>query len=376
MMTFVNALYPYVKGVPSLCAEYLKDSFSVQLVLETVSQNIKNVIEKKELRRISLAPKYEMEQFIGDAVVSLSNNRILLKQYIKARANQIQNTLSSDEVTMSCLANIGKELGIKLEQVGNLFKIKLIDYIKLTEGTQHIMLLPVNQSVIDGTVRLTRQVFISVLTMVMERKLNDILPLNFENVRVPSFIIDEAKEIAKLSKEAGLTIETIAPTALKMDLMPPCVRNVIGGVQRGERNFAISVFLTSLLSYARLLPPLDKKDVKIEDYINPKILVEEIMPIIEEAARNAKPAFFAESPHERDNVLRTLGLDKDYKTAPQGVWYHPPSCKKIQTETSVCTPDDFCRFIKSPLAYYIKKLKKETETTEKAEGKTAVATNI
>ncbi|MFQ5815357.1 MAG: hypothetical protein ACE5G7_02555, partial [Candidatus Hydrothermarchaeaceae archaeon] len=149
---------------------------------------------------------------------------------------------------------------------------------------------------------------------------------------------------------------------LVMDHFPPCIRHTLEGVTTGSRNYAITVLLTSFLSYARVAPVGSSKDAKVSDYLKDISAVEnEILPMIEEAARRCEPPLFEDQPMERMNVIYHLGFgltnEPKLDDAGRSNWYFPPNCDKIQREApSLCTPDAHCRTIKNPLSYYAKKL--------------------
>jgi DNA primase large subunit len=149
---------------------------------------------------------------------------------------------------------------------------------------------------------------------------------------------------------------------------PPCIKGVLEGVSAGSRNYAISVLLTSFLSYARAAPG-KVDDPRISDFIkDPAILKDEIMPLIYQAAERCQPPLFEDQPMERLNVSYHLGLglteEVKLENAGASTWYFPPNCEKVQREApTLCEPDDLCEKIKNPLNYYFIKAK-EAEAGE------------
>ncbi len=145
---------------------------------------------------------------------------------------------------------------------------------------------------------------------------------------------------------------------------PPCIKYIISGVETGSRNYAISVVLTSFLSYARTAPK-KVREPKISDYLkDPKVLTDEILPLIYEAASRCAPPLFEDQPGERLNIHYHLGLgltsDVRLENAGSSHSYFPPNCEKIRRESpGLCRPDETCREIKNPLSYYLLKFKKE-----------------
>jgi DNA primase large subunit len=159
---------------------------------------------------------------------------------------------------------------------------------------------------------------------------------------------------------------------LRQENFPPCIKYIISGVETGSRNYAISVLLTSFLSYARAAPR-KVQDPKISDYVKgPKVLTDEILPMIYEAAARCSPSLFEDQPGEKLNIHYHLGLglasQVKLENAGSSRWYFPPNCEKIRRESpALCRPDETCRQIKNPLTYYFVKFKKEEGRGEKGE---------
>jgi len=67
---------------------------------------------------------------------------------------------------------------------------------------------------------------------------------------------DALEELARRLRRIGERQVTAAVEgkSLKPELFPPCIKNVLAGVGSGLRNYAITVLLTSFISYARIAP--------------------------------------------------------------------------------------------------------------------------
>jgi DNA primase large subunit len=186
----------------------------------------------------------------------------------------------------------------------------------------------------------------------------------------------EVKQLIEHTAELGEFLSHIAGESYKSNVLlgkagrlqlsnfPPCIKNIIVGVQTGSRNYAISVLLTSFLSYARVAPR-KVQNPRISDYISdPKVLSDEILPLIFEAAVRCTPPLFQDQPGEKLNINYHLGLglNSQVKLENSGSshWYFPPNCEKIRRESpGLCKPDETCSRIKNPLTYYFSKFKKE-----------------
>jgi len=161
---------------------------------------------------------------------------------------------------------------------------------------------------------------------------------------------------------------------LRFDLFPPCVKTALGGVPAGLRNYAITVLLTSFLSYARLCPNPPRRDVRVRDCVESLDVIErEILPVIIEAGNRCKPPLFEDQPHEIKNIWYHLGFgltDKPtLEDSGNSPWYFPPNCSKIRANApELCKPDRDCRNIKNPLTYYLRKLYLESRRENQGKG--------
>ncbi len=147
---------------------------------------------------------------------------------------------------------------------------------------------------------------------------------------------------------------------LNFDAFPPCIKNTLGGVKAGNRNDAIVLLLTSFLSYARLYPSAfkERKPHKVSDFDpNLNITLNEILPIIYEAADKCEPPLFEDDPQEKLNITAKLGFGlhgiPELENEGESKWYTPMSCEKIQVHLPhLCKPDQSCEKISNPLSYY------------------------
>ncbi|MBM4241014.1 MAG: DNA primase [Euryarchaeota archaeon] len=159
--------------------------------------------------------------------------------------------------------------------------------------------------------------------------------------------------------EGEVTASTLNPNAF-----PPCIKLILEGVGSGKRNDAIVLILTSFLSYARLYPSIFSQNmtVKVSD-ADPdlKIIQNEILPLIYEAAGNCNPPLFDDQPQEKLNITAKLGFGlhetPNLKHEGESKWYTPMSCEKIKIHLStLCKPDEACKKIGNPLSYYTRRM--------------------
>jgi len=166
---------------------------------------------------------------------------------------------------------------------------------------------------------------------------------------------------------------TIRASRLEFDAFPPCIKKTMAGVKAGNRNDAIVLLLTGFISYARLYPAVfkDRKPHKVSDFDpNLHITLNEILPLIYEAADNCEPPLFQDDPQEKCNITAKLGFGlhetPTLENEGESKWYTPMSCEKIKIHLpSLCKPDKLCEKIQNPLTYYNKKRWEKKEKGDK-----------
>ena len=172
-------------------------------------------------------------------------------------------------------------------------------------------------------------------------------------------IYDEIfREVSKIS--GSLTEIEVQSEELNPEVYPPCVIKALSGVGAGDRNYAITLFLSSFLSYSRLLPSTkifskDEKPSLNETQIN--TLINEVIPLILSAANKCNPPLLEDQPQEELNIYYHLGFGLSYPTLDnfgRSKWYIPPGCAKVKENApTLCEPDSFCKM------YFYEVTKKE-----------------
>lgn len=166
------------------------------------------------------------------------------------------------------------------------------------------------------------------------------------------------------------------PTPYDTDAFAPCVAKCMQGIKSGGRNDAIVLFLTPFLSYARLYPGVfaQQRNIKISE-VDPslEITLNEVIPMIYEAAGACRPPLFKDQPQEKININSKLGfgMHDELKIDNEGEthWYTPMSCEKIKLHMpSLCIPCADCKNIGNPLTYYNRKRKLNLKNKKQNKG--------
>ncbi|ASJ11526.1 DNA primase large subunit PriL [Thermococcus thioreducens] len=256
------------------------------------------------------------------------------------------------------------------------YKIHLGKFLELWEGSLKEVYIR------EGYVYLTTEQALKLWEKSFERNFERAVNLLYEvRDELPSYYLQLYERLGEIAreyfKERLERMGSAEAGLLRFELFPPCVKIALGGVPAGLRNYAITVLLTSFLSYARLCPSPSRRDVRIRDCVGDLSVVEkEILPVIIEAGNRCSPPLFEDQPHEVKNIWYHLGFgltDKPrLEDSGNSTWYFPPNCSKIRANApQLCKPDRHCRNIKNPLTYYLRRLyiesRKGKQSTEGGE---------
>jgi len=232
-------------------------------------------------------------------------------------------------------------------------------------------------------VELTRLYLVDGWAVITPRELWDFFA-NFVSVKTEEYIssvyerLSELGAPSKLLSDVGEGIAMFLPPEVELrerfarfprgrlgpELFPPCIKKALAGVGSGARNYAITVLLTSFLSYARVSPS-GKAVLRMADFIEDiSVVRDEIAPLIFEAAERCNPPLFKDQPQEKANVYYHMGFgmatEPRLDDSGKSHWYRPPNCHKIAISAPLlCDPDELCKKIKNPLTYYFRRLAEE-----------------
>jgi DNA primase large subunit len=221
-----------------------------------------------------------------------------------------------------------------------------------------------------GYAYLTQKTALQLWEKAFKRRIENATKLLSEmSDELPGFYNELRESLRKIAeehfKERLERLGKVGAQPLRFELFPPCVKEALKGVPAGMRNYAITVLLTSFLSYARICPNPPRRDVRVRDCVDSLDVIEkEILPVIIEAGNRCKPPLFEDQPHEIKNVWYHLGFgltdSPTLEDSGNSTWYFPPNCDKIRANApGLCKPDKYCRGIKNPLTYYLRRLAKE-----------------
>ena len=226
---------------------------------------------------------------------------------------------------------------------------------------------------VTAGVQIKSKLLLSLIRLYTKQYIETVYEMSKRMVEPNQVLLDLADRIKEVQQKAQNLKYSVAgssnyiddkPVNYEIDAFPPCVRKCMDGIKSGGRNDAIVLFLTPFVSYARLCPGIFSKqqqDIKLSD-VDPslEITLNEIIPMIYDAAESCSPPLFKDQPQEKININSKLGfgLHSDLKLDNEGEthWYTPMSCEKIKLHMpNLCTPSIDCKKIGNPLTFYNRK---------------------
>jgi len=208
-----------------------------------------------------------------------------------------------------------------------------------------------NQYIIGRFMFITRKELSEIYAKYVRKKCYDYIKRISPRIQDhPHQVYDKIADMVKSLLKVTRRVEKVSGD-LSEDSFPPCIKLALMGVSSGQRNYSITILLTSFLSYARLMPSTKIFDRDTSFELNQEdigILIDEIVPAILEAGDRCDPPFFKEQPLEKMNIFYHLGFGMTDRPASQDFgrskWYLPPSCAKVaENAPYLCQPDEFCK---------------------------------
>ncbi|HOI77425.1 MAG TPA: hypothetical protein PLI06_07440 [Methanofastidiosum sp.] len=337
----------------SVNSKVYRSRLSEALITEKDNKQIKDEIIKTVREIIEVIP-FHMPDI----------NRILEFRAKKAKGIIIEEPFS---ILKEIDLKITDEIIRDMEKLG-FFKFSSEYYfIKWTDAETLVQYT--DSYIINGYILVDKSKLLNAYMKKMEQRILSYIKSIAEKTKELKLPIYEEifREVSKIS--GSLTEIEVQSEELNPEVYPPCVIKALSGVGAGDRNYAITLFLSSFLSYSRLLPSTkifskDEKPSLNENQIN--ILINEVIPLILSAANKCNPPLLEDQPQEELNIYYHLGFGLAYPTLDnfgRSKWYIPPGCAKVKENApTLCEPDGFCKM------YFYELTKKEI--LENIKGKT------
>ncbi|HXX88546.1 MAG TPA: DNA primase large subunit PriL [Candidatus Acidoferrum sp.] len=261
-------------------------------------------------------------------LVLATEDRLIKKRYALAEAKQANEEMRGEpkEKIMAIAKNFGWNLAQNNNvQIGCEFLLSFIDYVKNTTHLKDGKWKLVNRILTSGNVYLTRNEVTRLLSEEVRRHVEKRLEVK-DLPAFPAIIRETAEKMKKLAIEKiGKTEMETLPQVTVQAAFPPCIEALYQTFTSGRHLSHVGRFtLTSFLINVGM--PTEKV---IELYRNFSDFNERMT---------------------RYQVEHIAG-EKGSRTR-----YIPPKCDTLQTHGVCAGPNELCRRISHPLAYYRRKL--------------------
>jgi len=343
-MKRLHARYPFLEGAREAVATQAVDLATVveqdEAVVNRAHQRVVAALEDGTTGEPSREVRVELLSYpVARVLVSLVNERVLIRRYARAEAATAFDRFTSDFTDTSELKSV-ESAGVDLETLfaefdltdavtpastdtdagQSTYHVDVGAYLPLTADLWGDEWNLVNRALTDGAVPVTEAELLTLLREAVRERVEDGLPFDVPDA-IGGPLEEEMTHIRDVLADLDLTreIDTVVP-----DLFPPCMQALLDDIQKGEHlphhsRFAITSFLTSI-----------------------GMNTDEIV-----ALYRVNSSFGEEMTRYQTDHIRGDTSPTDYS---------PPSCATMQSYGDCVNKDDLCDRIPHPMAYYEERL--------------------
>ncbi|MGD0494539.1 MAG: DNA primase large subunit PriL [Candidatus Bathyarchaeia archaeon] len=329
------AKYPFLKET----TEYIKKlnvkiedlaNPELERVLERAEERVEDAILYTLVGRKTRNEEIEILSFPAAIMLTVATgNSFIKKRYALAEAKRIYEDLKEEnrDQILEIATDLGWKLALSQPNVSPLeFAVSFQDYLRSTTYLRDKKWKLINRVLSNGTVFLSRNETSRLLSEEVRRHIEERLEVK-ELPEFPKKITNVAERIMKLSAEkiGKAEIEEF-PKVMVQTAFPPCIAALYLAFSSGRHishvgRFALTSFLINIGMPSENVIDLFKN---ISDF-NEKMTRYQVEHIAGETGSRTR--------------------------------YIPPRCDTLQTH-GICTdPDELCRRVRHPLAYYRIRLK-------------------
>ncbi|WP_276255115.1 DNA primase regulatory subunit PriL [Halomontanus rarus] len=341
-MQRLHARYPFLEAARESVASQTVDLATVveqdQAVVDRAHERVVAALEAGDTGEPHRDTRTELLSYpVARVLVSLVNERILVRKYARAEAEDAFERFTSDfeeTVELKSASNDGLSLETLLSEfdlenavreVSDGYRIDVGTYLPLAADCWGDEWRLVNRALADGEVPIDeRELHVLVQEAVRER-VEDGLPFDVPDP-IAQALTEDVEDIREVLANLELTreIDTVVP-----DLFPPCMKALLDSIQKGEHlahhsRFAITAFLTSI-----------------------GMSTDEIVELY-----RVNSSFGEEMTRYQTDHIRGDSSPTEYSA---------PSCATMQSYGDCVNKDDLCERIAHPMAYYENRLDDEDE---------------
>ena len=331
------AKYPFLKAakrymkIPDLKIEDLTSPDLEEIVKraeERVEEAILYVRVSRKLKREDI----EISSYpVAILLATATGSTFIKKRYALAEAKQAYEDLKDEPKAMEKILGFAQNFGWKLTlnndaEIPYEFTIHFTDYLRNTTHLREKKWKLVNRLLSKGNVYLTRNEAARLLSEEIRKHIEKRLEVK-ELPKFPQKIMETAEKIKKLSVEKiGKTEMEGFPKTIVQTAFPPCIQALYQAFSSGRHLSHVGRFaLTSFL-------------------INIGMLPEKVIELFKN--------FSDYNERMTQYQVEHIAGERGSRTR-----YIPPKCDTLQTHGVCTSPDELCKILHHPLAYYRRKVK-------------------
>ncbi|MFC7167271.1 DNA primase regulatory subunit PriL [Halospeciosus flavus] len=338
-----HARYPFLQSARQAVQEAGVDLATIvaedDAVVERALERVTKAVTEREVGEPARDPRTELLSYpVARVLVSLVDENILVRRYAEAEATTAAERFTADSDDDEQFASVGNadavtredllrefDLADHVRSAGDGFRVDVATYLLLASSVRGEEWRLVNRPLADGEVPVDGYELDTLVQQAIEERIAEGLPLNVPDA-IASELGEEVGEVKTVLSELDLTtdIDTVVP-----DLFPPCMKNLLERVRRGDHlphhsRFAITAFLANI-----------------------GLSTDEIVDIYE-----VNPGFGEEMTRYQTDHIQGESSPTEYTA---------PACATMKSYGDCVNPDSLCENISHPLSYYEVKLEDADE---------------
>jgi len=323
---FLKETSEYVRSLDLRIEELASPEFS--RILERAKERVEEAIFYALVSRRLQNEEIEIISFpVAIILAAATGNPYIKRRYALAEAKQVYSSIKLEpaEKIMAIAKNFDWKIDLNLEaDIPYQFKIHFTDYLRNRASLQDSKWKLVNRMVYGGSVYLSRSEVSRLLSEEVRRYIEGRLNIK-ELPKLPQQMVEIVNKISSLALEkvGKFELEGI-PKKVAIEAFPPCIKALYEAASTGRHIPHIGRFtLTSFL--VNIGMPLDNiiDLFRVSSDFNERLTRYQVEHIAGERGSRTK--------------------------------YKPPKCEMLKTHGLCINPDEACKKINHPLAYYMHK---------------------
>jgi len=271
---------------------------------------------------------------VARILVSLTKDAYVVRRHALAEAVRVKSFLEREESTAAIVA-AARDVGLEVESAGDAYRLHFTDYLRLAVHLKASEWKLVNRPLAKGVLTLDAKDLSRLVQEALRRRIEGELPRPVSD-EVAKSLAEELAAVVEEAKTRKDAMQTEQFGEVDLQLLPPCMKYILGQLQRGENaahtsRFAITSFLHAI-----------------------GMTSEDIMKL------------FSTAPDFREDLTR---YQVEHITGvTSGTEYSPPGCQAMKTYGICYNEDQWCRmerkdgsgrYVNHPLSYYKWALKRK-----------------